>query len=83
MSGARGDLAPGLLGGAYREGEPKDPPPAPTPAAPAEQEEHSARSLDSVFNRLAGGLPPSAPDPRDRLKHILAKNSTSWPTALR
>jgi hypothetical protein len=61
----------GLLGGAYREtGEERMAPVAPpAPPPPGNHDEHTGRSLDSVFNRLSGGR-PSQPDPRDRMRHI-------------
>jgi hypothetical protein len=52
------------------------PPPGPLPAGLAKPEEHSARSLDSVFNRLAGDRASSS-DPRDRLRRNPGLGPTS------
>jgi hypothetical protein len=60
--------ASGLLGGAYGENVPEAASPMPA-AAPERPGEPPARSLDSVFNRLAGGR-GSASDPRERMRHI-------------
>jgi hypothetical protein len=71
----------GVSGAIREDGDIPTPAPAPPapgtpPAGSAKPEEHSARSLDSVFNRLAGGR-TNPPDPRDRLRHIPGLGPTS------
>jgi len=54
----------GLLGGTHREEGPNG---GAGPLPPPGNQERSGRSLDAVFNRLAGGR---ASDPSERLRHI-------------